>query len=430
MRPRTKIQKEVLELSASLHPLTKAQQREALKNVPYFIGHEARGKVTCMMCGHVFESDGSTEQNCPHCRRKLNIIQTSKHSAENVECFVLLDTCKEWQIMRYFHVVTASKEKGKVVVQKIHEIMQRWINGKDYVIIAKHRDLINYRIIWNYYSEFEVRNVPGPYNYNGIDSEGFCYLIKSRLQPAIAHCPYDGSGVSISRFTFYRALLASPYAETIFKTGNIKLFEYMAQQRLFLSKEHIAAVRIALKNKYNLKKDLSMWFDMVDALVNLGKDVHNAAYVCPKDLHEAHDRWTQLWNRKKRERDMKLKTKNAILNNERYIKRMQPFLGIVLTDGVVTIHVLQNVPEFMEEADVMKHCVFANEYYNDRRHPSSLIMSACVEGKRTETVELSLSSFTVCQSRGFKNMETPYHARIVNLVKDNIQVFKKAAGAV
>lgn len=45
----------------------------------------------------------------------------------------------------------------------------------------------------------------------------------------------------------------------------------------------------------------------------------------------------------------------------------------------------------------MHHCVYSNGYY---RKDDSLILSATIDGKRIETVEVSLSKLTVVQSRG------------------------------
>ena len=45
----------------------------------------------------------------------------------------------------------------------------------------------------------------------------------------------------------------------------------------------------------------------------------------------------------------------------------------------------------------MQHCVFTNEYY---LKADSLILSATIDGKRIETIEVSLKRMEVVQSRG------------------------------
>mgnify|MGYP000296788918 FL=1 len=52
----------------------------------------------------------------------------------------------------------------------------------------------------------------------------------------------------------------------------------------------------------------------------------------------------------------------------------------------------------------MHHCVFTNEYY---LKADSLILSATIDGKRIETIEVSLKRMEVVQSRGVCNKNTP-----------------------
>lgn len=68
-----------------------------------------------------------------------------------------------------------------------------------------------------------------------------------------------------------------------------------------------------------------------------------------------------------------------------------------------------------EEGIAMHHCV--GGYYN---RPQSLILSAKVDGKRVETIEVDLNSYRVVQSRGLQNKSTKYHDRIVSLVNKNM----------
>ena len=68
------------------------------------------------------------------------------------------------------------------------------------------------------------------------------------------------------------------------------------------------------------------------------------------------------------------------------------------------------------------HCVFSNSYH---LKPDSLIMSASVNGKKTETVEVNLKTFTVVQSRGKFNKNTAYHDRIISLVNKNMHLIKE-----
>ena len=58
---------------------------------------------------------------------------------------------------------------------------------------------------------------------------------------------------------------------------------------------------------------------------------------------------------------------------------------------------MESVQEHLEERVVMHHCVFDNAYY---LRENSLILSATIEGRRIETIEVNLDTLKVVQSRG------------------------------
>ena len=51
------------------------------------------------------------------------------------------------------------------------------------------------------------------------------------------------------------------------------------------------------------------------------------------------------------------------------------------------------------------------------------------EGKRIETIEFSLKTMKVIQSRGLQNENSKYHDSILKLMKENIKHIKRAATA-
>lgn len=130
MIPRTKVQKEVEALSVKLRPLNKKDIQWAERNVPYFQGYEYNGKVTCMHCGGKFAYKGHDKQRCPLCHRQLNIKQSLARSYSDTECFVLADSVGDWQVLRYFHVVTHCDKRGSEARMDMYEVMQRWIDSR------------------------------------------------------------------------------------------------------------------------------------------------------------------------------------------------------------------------------------------------------------------------------------------------------------
>ena len=66
------------------------------------------------------------------------------------------------------------------------------------------------------------------------------------------------------------------------------------------------------------------------------------------------------------------------------------------------------------------HCVGG---YHKRK--DSLILSATIDGKRIETIEVSLKTFEVVQCRGVCNENSEYHDRIIALVNKNANLIRQ-----
>lgn len=114
--------------------------------------------------------------------------------------------------------------------------------------------------------------------------------------------------------------------------------------------------------------------------------------------------------------------KRAMDKNEKYIKARSCFFDMTISDNLITCHVLQSVDEFYEEGTAMHHCVYANRYYEKQ---NSLILSARINDKRIETVEVDLKQMKVVQCYGACDKFTLYHDRIVNLVNNNMNMIKQ-----
>ena len=109
-------------------------------------------------------------------------------------------------------------------------------------------------------------------------------------------------------------------------------------------------------------------------------------------------------------------------DERRFHELKSKFFGISFTDGTIQVHVLESVREHLEEGVAMHHCVFDNAYYLKE---NSLILSATIEGRRIETIEVSLDTLKVVQSRGVCNKNTEYHDQIVSLVNANRKLIRQ-----
>jgi hypothetical protein len=186
-------------------------------------------------------------------------------------------------------------------------------------------------------------------------------------------------------------------------------------------KENWQAVKTCLKNRYIIS-DYKIWEDYIDLLRWFKKDLSCVLYVCPDNLREAHDRLV----RKKRtiqRRKYLIEMRSEILQAQSvYAEEKKEFFGLCFTDKNLTVSVIENVQEFMEEGDNLSHCVFTNEYYKKK---NSLILSAKVDSCSVETIELSLKNMEIVQCRGLKNNASKYHKNILRLMYRNLYQIKE-----
>lgn len=83
---------------------------------------------------------------------------------------------------------------------------------------------------------------------------------------------------------------------------------------------------------------------------------------------------------------------------------------------------MESVEEYRQEAESQHICLFSAAY---GQRESSLILSARIDGRIIETIEVDLRTLRVVQSRGVCNQNTDYHDRIINLINANAHLIKE-----
>ena len=266
---------------------------------------------------------------------------------------------------------------------------------------------------WKLNSDLEIRK-----NENVIDIQPTAIYPRKRVLAEIKRNGFKGQFHDLTPYEMFHSILTNSRAETLLKTKQLSLLNYFEETRYRDIEDYWSAIRICIRNGYNVT-DASMWCDIVNMLRTLGKDIHNPKFVCPEDLKAEHDR-RELEIRRKREKEeikeQRDKLLKSIKNEKRFQELKSKFFGIAFTDGTIKVHVLESLKEYFEEATEMHHCLFSNEYYLKE---DSLILSATINGKRIETIEVSLKTLEILQSRGEWNSHTEYHDQIMNLVKAN-----------
>ena len=423
MKPRTNIQKRIFALSKSISEISETQKEYAYKHCFEHIGRRtAKGVITCSECGHEWIGDGYLvdtlcECSCTNCNTILDVITTKKYVFRQTEYFSVITTCKEFQVIRFF-IVKAVYRIGHMAQYSIFEAVQRWIspNGK-YETMARLRGMsFIYCDLWIENSPMEIRKDNAVYDINPI-----CVYPRRRVIPNIKRNGFDGDFHKIAPFDLFRNLLSNSKIETLIKTKQYDLLHYFIQYSSKKIDSYWSAVKIAIRNEYKIT-DCSMWCDYIDLLSYFDKDINNPHYACPVDLKSSHD----ILVRKKNdhlEKERLEEQRRKIEESEKEFKQSKSkFFGIEFTDGEIKIRTLDSVNEFWQEGTALHHCVFSNAYYQKE---DSLILSATVNGVRIETVEVSLTSFNVIQSRGLCNGNTEYHDRIVKLVNENRNLIRR-----
>ena len=444
MKPRTKLQKRVAELSTKLGEISSSPENWAKEHLFAHTAYKCKDEFWCSECGKIWINTNNSELStillgdkteCPYCHHKLDVTVSRKSQKKEEIYMDILQVVGGFQVIRHILCCRYSYKEGfrGNLTSNPHyffsETVQEWIdvNGKR-IIMAKPMNMGGNG--WLYCSPLSIKEEYG----SGYYKYGDVYSIYGWLYPKVELIPeLKKRGIGrkfpdVNPSKLIRSLLiGNNDAELCLKTKQMAMLKHMAKEGYYQLR-YKPSFNICNRNHYIIK-DAGMWNDYIDLLLYFKKDVRNAKYVCPKSLKAEHD----LLMNKKRSIEAKLRRdrerreairrekerrENIILFN----KRMEKFFGLEITDGSITIRPLESISQFYQEGKVMHHCVYTNAYY---KKEDCLILSARIGEKRIETIELSLKTFEIVQSRGACNQNTEYHDRIVGLVKQNVGLIRK-----
>ncbi|WP_281225554.1 PcfJ domain-containing protein [Flavobacterium aquiphilum] len=214
----------------------------------------------------------------------------------------------------------------------------------------------------------------------------------------------------------FASLLKDPHSETMLKASQTSLLSYYLTSHAQHINENWQAVKTCLKNNYKIE-DFKTWEDYISLLRWFKKDLSCSGFVCPDNLNAAHDRLVSKKRAVQRKKYL-LQIRSEIQKAQvLYAQEKEPFFGLRFSQDNLSLYILENVKDFMEEGDLLSHCIFTNEYYTKT---DSLLFSAQLDNRPIETLELSLSKMKVIQCRGFKNKPSKYHKSILNLMEQNL----------
>ena len=455
MKPKTRIQREVLALSSELPPISDAAKRWA-KSKPFRnIGLMRRaphstedGVVRCQCCGNVYILEGGVRMlgrvnfsKCPKCGVELYLSQVAKLSkTTDAALCTIVQAYKGWQVFRTMQV-ERENDVSKDTEYRFTEVFQNWIaeDGKEVIVGHGCARGINY-FHWKFEEPMSIRQ----HNDGGSGVYVFedVYAVEGNyLYPRMSFTPIlrrNGMSAALMRsrgadpLVLTRRLLTDPFVEELVKCGQrAVLLHWLNSGGLIADRtrwQH--AIRICVRNGY-IVRDAGLWFDMLNACRELGLDTHSPKYVCPSDMGNMHDRLMARIAKVRQEKELKEKRKELNAFERSYAKRMGKYFGLSFSSSGVSIEPLRSVAEFMDEGQAMHHCVCDMGYYDAKRHPNSLILSArdADSGERIETIEVNTKVWQVVQSRGVCNGDSDRHEEILRMMEEFMPQIRAAAVA-
>lgn len=446
MQPKNAFQRKVVELKKKLKPVTEQQINWAFEHCFDKVGTQTKNNAACFECGHSWKQPSTLlvtlgDCECPSCGKELKLNVTAKKKRHDTEYFAILTTVSEFQVVRMIYL-TKSCRIGMPPQITSSEVMQHWIDGEGKTaVFAKHvNGFSNCYDAWALWSDLELR---GTVSYSSAlrnSIRPFRIYPKRKILDTIKRNGFKGHFYDISPINLFKMILTDSKAETLIKSNQTSLLKYYYDHRSYSDPidKYWRSVKICIRNNY-IVKDASIWVDYLDLLLFFHKDLLSSHYVCPVDLKGSHDKLMvkkrQIDEAARLERD----AQNRFLQAERaekarlllekahtkYPEEKGRFFGLSFTDGKLTVKVLESVEEFRQEGAVLEHCVFTNGYYNKS---DSLVLSARIDDKPIETIEISLSSLKILQARGWDNKPTEFHNDIIKLVNSNLNKISRLIG--
>lgn len=433
MRPRTKLQKTVADLSAKLPEVTEKQKQYAYEHCFTPLAYYTKKSAWCSLCGGSFDwmaSDLSVALDidnsvvCPHCGRKLKLQKSRKIKDHEAWYYTVLTTKGGFQVCRNL-IVQKTVRKDHKPFMWIAEAFQNWISddGRETIMARPCSRVMGCNDKWIFNRPMEIKEKSrDPYTPDKYDVFAKTIYPGGNILAKIKKLGYSRRIETLSPCNAFKLLLKDKEAEILAKNGQYGLLGYKSDKGgCNLPFNH--AIRIASRNRY-IVNDAAMWIDYLRLLEYFHLDTHNAHYVCPKDLKAEHDKLMV----KKQKAENRIAYEKKIAEAKKWEAKYQEskgkFFGICFGNENIMITVIQSVAEMVEEGKAMHHCVYTMGYY---KKDDSLILSAKDKaGNRIETIELSLKTFKVLQSRGRCNHNTESHSEILELVKKNIHLIKSA----
>lgn len=317
---------------------------------------------------------------------------------------------------------------GKAIFLAKTHYENQWLFDPDHnwVVINSGRKAPRYQTVYNYckdtsgsgfWRDYSIHPALQQRGYTGIDAWDYDYFVGNEEEfSRNGQFAYSNNLIT----EFQKLILGTSDLEKLLKIfGMETTVRIHAIRDENIRQAYITALRIAKRHHYTIE-DQSLWDDMVISLHNLGKDVHNPFYVCPENLHEAHQKYYGQWLRQCEKKAEQQRRELAAKKEDIVQERMQRFIDLLFQEQDIIIRPLITYNDYQQEGQSMHHCVIT---YFDRKN--SLILSARdQEHNRLATIEVDLSTLSIVQCRGIQNKKPDKYDTINSIVMEHMDDIK------
>jgi ribosomal protein L37E len=441
--------KKVQECYENLPKLSEYEE-ECLTYGINLLGRITRGNhCQCLNCGHKWVDIHATtthKMQCSECGEWLEMNNSRKtRYPEITEYRSITTTFNGLQVIRCYQVernyFPGRRQDGVEIRSGLNRIRyfecgQIWMDEFGNQVAARRDKKPYYWWCYRVFKDYSPITVRARKDDSMINSNlEFINVAVTDVLPIIKRNGFDGHFCDLNPNEVFENLLKNPTMEMLMKFKEYKMFKYLVRHKTYYNEKERQETNRLLKIATRHHGDLSkpdIWLDMIRMMKKLGMDIFNPMNCAPQDVLAKHDalsapfaRYLEKERQAEAERQAKekaMKEKEAI---EKFNERIKKYLDLDIHDDEgLHITALPTVESFYKEGAAMHHCVGAMEYF---KKENSLILSARVNGKRAETIELSLKTYEIIQSRGKCNQDSQYHQRILDLMKKNMKQIQKLA---
>jgi hypothetical protein len=425
MKPKTILQKQVVSLSAKLPKITQTHKNWAIKNLFSYRAARLKTRIYCLECSHTWKDDSQSWHNeitgvsCPSCHKDLKMYSHNGDCKSSVY-HTKITTIDDYQVIRLYITYKTTK-KRQYPTYETFEVVRHFINSKGKKVTLSNTSQMysGYYDNWNHSSGLEVRSPSNNEQYRN-NLIGDIYP-KQKILPIIKRNGYTGQLHDLAMVELFSLLIKSNKAETLLKAKQFDLLRsYLHNQRDV--DYWWSSIKVCLKNDYTVQNAAS-WFDYLRQLVAFNRDIKSPKYVCPVDFSKEHQRYTDKQRKLRDAENLETKKLQMAADEKLYRFKKQKFGKLVFEQDDLKISFLINVKEVLNEALELHHCVYMSNYH---KKESSILFSAKVNGIRTETIEFSITTFKILQSRGNRNRASIHHDKILELFNKNIPLIQQS----